>query len=298
MKTPQTDPHAAVLFADISGSTRLYERLGDQLALQYIASYLHKLQSVSSRFGGQAVKTIGDAVMFTFPDADSALRAAVDMQLDTINRPDLSEHGATIHIGFHFGPVTRENNDVFGDTVNIAAHLTGIARSGQILTSSQIVDNLSAWLRLGLRQIDTLAVKGKQETTRIYEVIWKDSDDLTMIPDRPALAPRQDTVLQLEYGGSRYTLSATKPTLTLGRSQESDLVLMDRLASREHARIEYRRNKAILVDTSTNGTYVTLEDNQEIFIRREELVLPASGSLCFGHSAKNDASNIVRFTCS
>ncbi len=288
-----TQSPAAVLFADICGSTRLYESLGDRLALQYIDTYLEKLRLLSLRFGGSAIKTIGDAIMLTFPDAASALRAAVDMQLSTIGLPDAGGHKPSIHIGLHSGPVTLNRNDAFGDTVNVAAHLTSLAKSGQILTSSQVAENLPPHMRRGLRQIDTLTVKGKLKSTCVYEFIWRDDEDLTQIQNRPAAM--QSSVLELEYGGIRYTLNHAKPVLSLGRSKESDLLITDRLASRQHARIEYRRDKAILVDTSTNGTYVTLEDKPEILVRREELALHASGTLCFGHSVESGTSTVARF---
>jgi adenylate cyclase len=130
----------AVLFADVSDSTRLYESLGDTAAFGGVRGVIGSLKSVSGAFGGRVVKTIGDGLMCVFPDADSAASAAAEMQLAIAQRPPL-ERGKklTIRVGFHVGPVIQEGDDVFGDSVNVAARMASLALPGQAITTADTV---------------------------------------------------------------------------------------------------------------------------------------------------------------
>ena len=133
----------AIMFADVSGSTTLYEKLGDRAALAAVESVLEILKRTVAANHGRVVKTIGDEVMAVFETADAAFQAAVDMQTKTDELPAISGVKLGIRIGFHAGPAIEERNDVFGDAVNTAARMAGLAKSGQIITSGPTVDSLS-----------------------------------------------------------------------------------------------------------------------------------------------------------
>ena len=102
---------------------------------------------------------------------------------------------------------------------------------------------------------------------------------MTMMSPRQAIAPAS---VKLKHGTRDIELGAAHSVLTLGRDQQNDVMIADRKASRLHARIERRRDKFVLIDHSSNGTYVTVEGEPELALRREELVLrgrrPASVS--------------------
>jgi pSer/pThr/pTyr-binding forkhead associated (FHA) protein len=83
-------------------------------------------------------------------------------------------------------------------------------------------------------------------------------------------------------------LGEANPVVRLGRDPENDVVIADRMASRLHARIERRRDKFVLVDQSSNGTYVTVEGEPEIHVRREEIILHGRGQISFGHAHAGD----------
>jgi len=132
----EAGPHVlAVLFADVSGSTALYEKLGDRAALAAVESVLNLLKRAVAVQQGRVVKTIGDEVMAVFESADAALQAAVDMQTQVTELPAVGDVCLGIRVGFHAGPVLEERGDVFGDAVNTAARLAGLANGGQIITS-------------------------------------------------------------------------------------------------------------------------------------------------------------------
>lgn len=294
---PQTC-NLAILFADISGSTRLYEILGDAAARAKVASCLDQLTAVIERHHGTVIKTIGDEVMCTFPDAESAATAACEMH-ETIE-DDATEQTAAgpialaIRVGMHYGPAILESGDVFGDAVNVAARMTALAKAGQIITTQTAIETMSPILRANTRFIDRTPVKGKKETMDIFEVIWQQEDVTRMSADIIA-KPESAARLRLSYHGTTITIGGERPQVVLGRSKTADMTVDEALASRQHVRIEFRRGKFFIIDQSTNGTYVK-HPNNEAFLRREEMPLAGSGMISLGRPFSEGPEDVVQFS--
>ena len=284
-----------VLFADIVGSTRLYETLGDAQAKQMIDECLEVLRAATARYGGRVVKTIGDEVMCVLPDADSTCLAAIEMQLRTASLPANVSVQRTIRAGFHVGPVIEENNDVFGDTVNLAARMAGLAKGKQIMTTRAAVDLLSPMLRSSTRPIAALSVKGKGDDVEVCEVLWQPTEELTMTTPS-ALAAAGHVELQLRHAGKVHRLTQANVGVFLGRDASCEILVADRMASRVHARIELRRGKFYLIDQSTNGTFVMERAEPEMVLRREEVMLRANGQIALGHSVTDMGAELVEFS--
>lgn len=288
----------AVLFADISGSTRLFETLGDEVARHKIAKCLEMLGEVITAHKGTIVKTIGDEVMCTFATADAAAQAACEMQAAL--EEAATEYTATgplslrIRVGFHYGPVMLEDNDVFGDTVNVAARMAALAKAGQIITTQQTIDVLSTQNRPQSRLVDRAPVKGKKEAIDICEIVWQ-QEDITRFANSTLLSKPAESNMFLTYRDRSICVSAEKSSVVMGRSVNADLAVEETLASRQHAKIEYRRGKFFLIDQSTNGTYVKTDDGVESFLRREEAPIAGSGVISLGKPFKQNPSEIVRF---
>jgi class 3 adenylate cyclase len=292
--TPATR-NLAILFADITASTRLYETLGNAEAQATIDRVLGIVRRICETAGGRVVKTIGDEVMATFPTADAAARAAIETQINVSRQRTSRGASIAIHIGLHSGPAIEDADDVFGDCVNVAARLTELAKGGQIFTSAQTSAELSPTMKARTRDQDAQTLKGKEHDIGLVELTWQDSEDeMTMMSPRQAVAPAS---VHLRHGTRDIALGATHSVLTLGRDQQSDVVIADRKASRLHARIERRRDKFVLIDHSSNGTYVTVEGEQEIALRREELVLRGRGRVSFGHAYQDDPSEFLSYSC-
>jgi adenylate cyclase len=285
----------AVLFADVSDSTRLYENMGDTAAFTQVRECLQILNEAAQHYNGRVVKTIGDGAMCAFKTADDAAHAATEMQ-DRIDLrpPSPGKSKLTIRIGFHFGNVLREGDDVFGDTVNVAARMAGLAVSGQILMTASTAETLSAELRQKTRRLDALAVKGKAQAIDIHELQWQDSDAATLVPGRGLGFSRlTEPRLLLKHQGRELEY---RMTMTIGRDPGHDIVILDKMASRNHARIEKRLDKFALIDQSANGTYVTISGRDEIVLRREEFVLYGSGTIAFGESPRRQTDvTLVEF---
>lgn len=292
---PEGGGGVAVLFADIAGSTKLYELLGDTQAKFMIDEALASLRAITERYKGRVVKTIGDELMCVFTNAERGFLAAADMQNSVNSMPVVNAARRMIRIGFHAGPVIEEKGDVFGDTVNVAARMAGLAKGMQIMTTRTTVDALPPALRSSTRPIASVAVKGKADDLAVCEVLWQESDDLTMAAG--ALQAAEARVeLVVRHTGEDIVLGADRTSLMLGRDPGCDIVIADPKASRQHARIEKRRDKFFLTDQSTNGTYVSFAGEREIALRREEVMLRRSGRIVFGHSAADPAGDAVEFT--
>ena len=285
----------AILFADVSGSTTLYEKLGDQRALAGIESVLSELRKSVAVQHGRVVKTIGDEVMAVFETADGAMQAACDMQTRVAAISPTGNVRLAIRVGFHYGPAIEDKADYFGDAVNTAARMAGLAKGGQVITSGPTVDALSPLLRASTRDLDAMPVKGKQDEIRIFEVIWQDSEDLTTLASRESPVITHAPTLTLTYRDHVLTLGAAKPSASLGREAGNDLAIADKMASRVHCKIEYRRGKFCLTDQSTNGTYITVEGDAELMLKREQLLLRSRGVISLGASSAAAGAEIVAF---
>ena len=290
----------AVLFADVSDSTRLYESLGDTAAFGNVREIIGLLKDITEASGGRVVKTIGDGLMCAFPSADGAANAASAMQRQIAQRaPMKGGKQLTIRIGFHFGPVIQDGEDVFGDSVNVAARMAGLALAWQALTDAYTVAALSAHLRDATRQINALPVKGKTQEIEVHELLWQTSSDRTVIPDRAAKGP-----VSVAGGGPRIKLThqgterTFNDTVYFGREAAGNhVVVADTMASRRHAKIELRAGKFVLVDQSSNGTFVVIGTASEIQLKREEMILYSSGRFAFGHSTADTGAETVGFDC-
>jgi len=278
----KAERNLCVLFADVSGSTRLYERLGDKEALHAVERCINRMTRATEQFKGRVIKTIGDEVMAVFDDAVAGMEAACSMQQRVDDLPPASGIKLAIRVGFHFGPAIEDAKDVFGDTVNMAARMAGLAKAGQIITTGDTVGRLPALLQQSTREIDALSVKGKAEDVRVCEILWQESDDLTM--KSGSVAPAAAARMIVRHGGEEQVLDAGHSVFFLGRDAASDIIINDRRASRSHARIERRRDKFVLIDQSTNGTYVTFVGEVEFALKREEVILRSKGHISFGHA--------------
>lgn len=291
---PMPSTEMSVLFADISGSTKLYDTLGDTQAKTLIDECIGIMRGIVARYNGRVIKTIGDEVMCVLPDADSGHLAAADMQLKIAALPVVANVRRAIRVGFHFGAVIEENGDVFGDTVNMAARMAGLAKGMQIITTRATVERLAPALRDSTRGIAALSVKGKGDDVDVCEVIWQAGEDLTMATASIATAAKQ-IKLHLKHGAKEITLEQANSGITLGRDAGCQIVLADRMASRVHARIERRRDKFFVIDQSTNGTFVTFAGEAEVVLRREEVMLRGQGRIAFGHSLGESSEETVDF---
>ncbi len=286
----------SILFAGVSGSSRLYEKLGQTEALHAVDRCLKRMERGVDGFRGRIVKTVGDELMAVFPTPDDALQAAGEMQQRVGDLPPVSGVKLAIRVGFHHGAVREEGGEVLGESVATAAHLAGLAKAGQVLTSAATQAALSPLQQLSTRGLDPLALKDRADGLRVFEVVWQDAADLGL-PSAPRPAGRVDAGarLRVRYAGAAIVLDESSSALNMGRDPACEVAVRDRRASRNHARIERRGEHFVLADQSTNGTFVTFVGEPERFLRREELVLRGSGMIAFAASASSPDADCAEF---
>ena len=285
-----------VMFCDVVGSTRLYRELGDHRAHLTVYDRLSEIGRLITERGGRVIKTIGDEVMATFPDAVGSFDAAVAIQTNRSAITDIglaSDEAVRFRIGFHCGPVLCCDGDVFGTTVNVAARLAALAKADQIMTTAATVDRLDASRRAATRLIAGAHARGLDDDTTVAEVIWqKNSTPQTVVF---ALAGHSIETLKIFYEGRSQTLDQRVTSITLGRASENTIVLQAECVSRRHATLERRGNRWLLIDHSTNGTYVQPVGTLEYRICREELFLNARGTISLGQSIDKHRGAAIEF---
>lgn len=296
---PREYIETAVMFADVTDSTKLYDTLGDEVANRAIGKCVDLMKQLTEMHNGHVIKTIGDEVMSRFPTADDAFNCAKEICEELAAGLKGEEIKITTKTGFHFGnAILEEDGDVFGDAVNVAARVQAIAGPEQIITTEESVRQLSPENAEATRLFDRTTVKGKAEEIVVYQVVWEESDDMTRI--EIALQPQDEEIkyLVLEFRGQETKLASNdNRVFIVGRGVQSDLVVNARLASRVHARIENKRGKFLLVDQSSNGTYIKTDDGENIYLRRQELMLWGSGKISLGEEVSENSDDIILFTC-
>lgn len=290
-----------ILFADVSGSTKLFETRGDLEARRLVAAILGALSEVTARHGGRVIKTIGDEIMCTYPGPMQGLLCAVDMQKRIAHDVNFAKDKLAIRIGLHHGETLVEDNDVYGDAVNTAARMASLAKREQIITTASTVNMLTNVGMLHTRGVGQARVAGKQHPIDIVDVQWQeDTSNVTMVQrairlnasGQPAAAK-----LMLRYRGQVLELDALSPPFTLGRDAASSLCVDAEWVSRNHAMIEYKRGYFMISDRSTNGTWVKLGEDDELRLHRDEVHLRKTGSISLGQTVALNPDHVLYFQC-
>ena len=276
----------AIVFADVVGSTQLYEKFGDTKASETVAICLDIMKDATFQFNGTVIKTIGDEVMSTFEMVDDAMGAAVMMQtrISAVGRKN-DGIPVSIRIGCHYGPVVQEQNDIFGAAVHTANRMTSQAKSRQIVMSGFTVEQMSPELRNQTRQIDVATVRGRLDEVALFELVWQPDEATSMLPTiewEDKL--RKASKLLLNFKDSTVEVSDRRKSINIGRADDNDVVVKGNLISRIHAKIEMRRGRFVIVDQSTNGTFLQDVQGHEVFVRRDSSELGAEGTIGLGRT--------------
>ncbi len=290
------------MFADVVGSTAMYENMGDEAARSRIAKALNAMTSICRRHKGKLVKTLGDEIMVYFLDVDMSILAAKVIQETMEDDRSPETVGISIRIGMQYGEAILDNDDLFGDIVNVASRVASLAQARQILYPVELTSKIKSHeLIENTRLFDRIQVKGRHETLDVYMYSWEDDGEVTNMATassftNPAKNSQVNTVL-LDFAGKKYEIALTIKKFTFGRSSGCDLTIDGDLTSRLHASIVINRGKFVFTDQSTNGSFIKIENGQEVFLRREELTMFGTGQICLGESNNSNDALIIRYVC-
>jgi adenylate cyclase len=291
------DLEVAILFADVVGSTQLYDKFGDTKASETVAACLDVMKDATHQFNGTVIKTIGDEVMSTFPSVDEAMSASIMMQTRiTADNKQEDRIPVSIRIGCHYGPVVQEQNDIFGAAVHTANRMTSQAKARQVVISGETVKHMTEKFKEQTRQIDVATVRGKIDEVALYELLWNPDEATSMLPTMNWEGQdRKASKVELTFRDQVVEVSDKRKSVNLGRADDNDLVIKGNLISRIHAKVEMRRGKIMIVDQSTNGTFVQSLQGVETFVRRDSAELRGEGTIGLGKAEPPGASLAVHF---
>ncbi len=287
----------SVVIADIADSSRFYEQAGDNQARRILMELLGELADVARKNNGESVRTYGDELMCAFASADDAVTAASGMhQVVAAHSPHRWGEVGTIrlYIRIDTGTIIRAGNKMFGDPVNSAAKMKTLARPGQTLISEATRQCLSVNHRNQTRQAGKMPTKSEVGTFAIFEYFHQE-EEATLVMEFPRNLIAPAMVLEIRMGDQRLALDEKGAAITIGRLPTNDVVLSYAGVSRLHAKIVHRRGKFVLVDTSSNGTYVHMAHRDAVYIKHDELQLYGSGVICPGKSATPESPGAVHF---
>ena len=278
-----------VVFADLTGSTGVFETLGNSKATQAITRLTGWIGTVCEAHEGRVVKTLGDGVLAVFPDGVNAIEAVVSLQRTHQKRIEKWPENLRmrLQVGVDSGEVVVVDGDCYGDAVNVASRLSDMSGPDQIWASATVVEQLSED-DARCRSLGPINIRGRAEARVVYRIDWQTeigTDFLTMPAKLDLVQLQKDTrpsQIELSWLDLTAKFSTTQLPIQLGRVVEADFVINDPRVSRIHARIESRNGAFVLTDVSSYGTWVRFEGGSELALRREECALHGTGEIALG----------------
>ena len=291
----ETNRKTTVMFASFVGLEKVAQAAGETATQEAVGRCFERIGGAAVSCGGRLAKTMRDRAMILVATPDGAADAAVAIHTAVSEFPAVGAAKLSLGIGFHFGPVIQKATDVFGDTVNLSARLGEQAAQGQIITTMETGNAFSPIYRPWLRKLGTVDVKGRSEAVEICELVWRADDSATLVAKRRVTTEGVQK-LKLKYRGAEVVRRRERDAVIVGRDPACGLVVDDDQVSRHHCTIERRGDKFVLTDTSSNGTYVTIQGEAEVLLQREELTLSKRGWIAFGQP-RVAAKEAVEFIC-
>ncbi|MBI2770746.1 MAG: adenylate/guanylate cyclase domain-containing protein [Burkholderiales bacterium] len=297
-----------VVFADLTGSTGVFEALGNVMATQVVTEATQFISQVCQSHRGRTVKTLGDGVLVLFPDGPAAVAAMVSLQRKHAARIQAQPERLRMHmqVGAACGEIVEVDGDCYGDAVNIASRLSDLSGPEEIWATDTVIEQISAPTRgVRFRSLGPIAIRGKQQARVVFRVIWQE-EALSELMTAPAelsmlVRPQESRPGQIELAWLDMNLSFKSPDcpVQLGRADEADFTVSDQRVSRLHARIDWNNGNFVLSDLSSYGTWVRFaEDETELPLRRGECVLHGAGEIALGASFSDFTVPTVSFNIS
>ena len=296
-----------VLFADLRGSTSMYETLGNTDATAVVTQSIALLAHIVGIHGGRVVKTLGDGLMAMFAGPAAAVAAADEMHdsLERIGAPGdgaLAAHARMVplklQVGLACGEVIEMSGDVFGDAVNVAARLIDHAGDNETLVTANVLEGLGEVEQARFRSLDRMQLRGRVEPVHVHllEATRRFGDTAATAFGEFVSPPPDPEAIRLIWMDLSRVYAGTSLPVILGRSPQATYIIDDNRVSRSHARIVWHGGTFQLTDLSYNGTYVRFDHDPEIIgLRRGSCTLHGSGVIGLGASPADAASPSVRF---
>lgn len=295
-----------VVFADLTGSTGVFESLGNAKATQSITRMTQWIGQVCTEKNGVVVKSLGDGVLMVFKENVNAVDAVIEMQRVHTERikswPDSLK--MRLQVGLARGDVVMQDGDFFGDAVNVASRLSDLSGEDQILATDSVIEQLPSNSAVRSRCLGAMDIRGRDGACTVYRVEWQ-NELLTEFFTMPAsLTPMTFTnpvrklgEIDLSWLDVQASFTSTDLPIFLGRVAEAQFVVTDPRVSRLHAKITWRMGKFYIEDISSFGTWVRFAGAKDVVsLRRNDCVLLVPGELALGGPFEDFTVPTVSFT--
>ncbi|MEI8265507.1 MAG: adenylate/guanylate cyclase domain-containing protein [Betaproteobacteria bacterium] len=302
--SPGLRARCTVLFADLRGSTGLYERLGNSAAAGLVTETVKGLASIGVGTHGRVVKTLGDGLMALFTSPQAAVDAALRMQamiakgLERGSQVSTSAHrssGLRLHVAMEHGEVVELGDDIYGDAVNVAARLLDHSGDQEILVTRHVLEHLDEPSRDMFRSLDAIVLRGREQPVSVFTCAatsQRDGPDTGL--GRWEDSEEPDGIRLWSLTGELVLGLRGLPAL-LGRGAQAQFLVNDASTSRSHAQLEWRGQSLQLTDLSSNGTHVRFSDGELVTLRRSSCVLHGRGQIGLGRLPEPGGSATVDF---
>lgn len=294
-----------IVFADLTGSTGLYEVLGNIRAAEVVTRTTHAIGKLAQGRGGRVIKYLGDGVLLSFEYNPAAVRTAIEIQATHRERNSgvPGSDKMKVKIGMARGEVVEQGGDCFGDAVNVASRLSDLSGADQIFASESVIDALPHdEADIGFRNLGPMDIRGKSEPMAVYRVDWQPdtaSDFQTMsagLDTMGAPSSRLPSTIELTWRDQKALFDATDMPVFMGRGNDAHFAVLDPRVSRLHARVDRRGDLFVLSDISSYGTWIRFAGSASVIaLRRQECVLLDKGEMALGASFDDPTAPIVSF---
>ncbi len=287
-----------VVFADLRGSTALYESLGNAEATTVVTHSVSVVGRLFESHGGRVVKTLGDGLMAVFAAPQPALLAAEEVHdsLDRVLQQAAADQPVLrVQMALAHGELIEMGGDCFGDAVNVCARLLDLAGDNETLVTSQTRSCLAPDLRERFRRLDRLHLRGRLEPVEVWRFEARKADAAsTMFGDAlPTAAPEG---VRLSCAGVSRIHSQGSLPVVFGRSHDVTYCVDDSRVSRLHARLEWHSGTFQLVDMSSNGTFVRFGQQSEFLtLMRGACTLHGRGTITLGVNPDQSDAPTIHF---
>lgn len=297
-----------VVFADLTGSTGVFETLGNEAATQTITALTQWIGEVCKEHGGRVVKTLGDGVLAVFPAPEGAVDAVVRLQREHARRQVLRgpAHRMQLQVGLACGEIVEVDGDCYGDAVNVASRLSDLSGARQIWATATVTEK-GAVAPPGVRfhSLGLVPIRGKAQEHELVRIEWEESisTDMMTLPGFGTQAPGKPGrivsagSIELRFLDLVQEFETGEMPVHMGRAREAEFAVQDPRVSRLHAKVEWRNNSFVLVDLSSFGTCVRFKGAPtELTLRRDDCVLHDSGEIALGADFGDWSVPTIQFT--
>ena len=288
------------MFADIVGSTSLYERIGDAAARELTGACITRMVEITQHHQGRVTAELGDEIMcFFFEPADAAAAACeLHARIGEEFPGDDRQPPLKLRIGMHYGNVVGVKDDLMSETAKIAHWAARNAKGEQTLATVPVIDALPRIYRAISRYVDDETWNFVSfEHVALYEIIWDVEAITAASVEKARTEERRYELVSFAVGGDTVAVSAERPVISIGRGTQNDLTVKNDLVSRQHFTAQFSRGRCSITDKSTNGTFVLPAGGGRHEVRRDTFPLIGSGVIVLGSPQQQGDVVSIQYVC-